>query len=155
MLQKIILAIAIFVVVLVALTFGEVIFHDVFAWLSHISGLLIENFSDLFYATLRYLSEHRTKVAIALLLTIPITLWIARSKGNELKKPTNQRKVAIVLAIFLGWLGAHRFYLGQIGWGIAYLIIFWVFTPLAVVLGFIDALRYLLMPDDAFMPTRL
>lgn len=154
MLQKIILAIAIFVVILIALTFGEVIFHDAFAWLSYMTGRLIENFSDLFYQTQLYLSEHRIKVAVALLLTVPITLWIARSKGDELKKPTNQRKVAIVLAFFLGWLGAHRFYLGQIGWGILYLIIFWLFTPLAVVLGLIDALRYLLMADDAFMPTR-
>ncbi|MFT0546616.1 TM2 domain-containing protein [Allopusillimonas ginsengisoli] len=154
MLQKIILAIAIFVVILIALTFGEVIFHDAFAWLSYMTGRLIENFSDLFYQAQLYLSEHRIKVAVALLLTVPITLWIARSKGDELKKPTNQRKVAIVLAFFLGWLGAHRFYLGQIGWGILYLIIFWLFTPLAVVLGLIDALRYLLMADDAFMPTR-
>ncbi|KAA0910726.1 TM2 domain-containing protein [Pusillimonas sp. ANT_WB101] len=154
MLQKIILAIAIFVVILVALTFGEVIFHDAFAWLSYVTGRLIENFSDLVYQTQLYLSEHRIKVAVALLLTVPITLWIARSKGDELKKPTNQRKVAIVLAFFLGWLGAHRFYLGQIGWGILYLIIFWLFTPLAVVLGLIDALRYLLMADDAFMPNR-
>lgn len=32
--------------------------------------------------------------------------------------------VAAVLALFLGMLGAHRFYLGQVKWGVAYLLAF-------------------------------
>ncbi len=31
------------------------------------------------------------------------------------------RKTAMLLAIFLGYLGIHRFYLGQIGLGVLYL----------------------------------
>src|SRR3546814_14066077 len=61
MLQKIILAIVVFIVILLALTFGEVIAHDVFAWLSYLTGLVIHNFSDIYYALKGYLSAHLTK----------------------------------------------------------------------------------------------
>src|SRR3546814_11381838 len=61
MLQKIILAIVVFIVILLALTFGEVIAHDVFAWLSYLTGLVIHNFSYIYYALKAYLSAHLTK----------------------------------------------------------------------------------------------
>ena len=155
MLQKIILAIVVFIVILLALTFGEAIAYDAFAWLSHLTGLVIHNFSDIYYAIKGYVSVHAGKVLIALALTVPISLWIIKNKGDELSKPHSHRKIAIVLAVFLGWLGAHRFYLGQIGWGIVFLIIFYFFAPLAVVLGFIDAIRYMFMTDDEFEPARV
>lgn len=152
MLQKLVLAIAVFAIVLVALTFGETIAHELFSWLSYLSGLVIENFGDLYRALAHYVQQHTGKILLALILTVPITLWIIKSKGTALSHPTNHRKFAIVLAVFLGWLGAHRFYLGQVGWGIIYLIIFYVFAPLAIVLGFIDAVRYVFMSDDDFAP---
>lgn len=155
MLQKIILALAVFIVILLALTFGEAIAHDVFAWLSHLPGLVIHNFSDIYYAIKGYLSVHAAKVLIALALTVPISLWIIRNKGDELSKPHSHRRLAIVLAVFLGWLGAHRFYQGQIGRGFVFLIIFYFFAPLAVVLGLIDAIRYMFMSDDEFGPARV
>lgn len=39
---------------------------------------------------------------------------------------------AVLLALFLGGVGAHRFYLGQIGWGILYLLFSWTFIPMIV-----------------------
>jgi TM2 domain-containing membrane protein YozV len=36
---------------------------------------------------------------------------------------------AILLAFFVGWLGAHKFYMGQTGWGIAYLLFCWTGIP--------------------------
>lgn len=154
MLQKIILAIAVFIIILVALTFGETIVYEAFAWISHLTGLVIHNFSDVYFAIKHYVSIHAGKVLIALVLTVPISLWIIKSKGDELDKPTNHRKIAIVLAIFLGWLGAHRFYLGQIGWGVLYLLIFYFFAPLVIVLGLIDAVRYMFMSDEEFALVR-
>ncbi len=154
MLQKIILAIAVFIIILVALTFGETIGYQALAWISHLTGLVIHNFSDIYYVVQDYIASHSIKVLIALLLTVPISLWIIKSKGGQLDKPTNHRKIAIVLAIFLGWLGAHRFYLGQIGWGIFYLAICYFFAPLAIVLGLIDAIRYMFMSDDDFALVR-
>ncbi len=94
-------------------------------------------------------------VLLALALTVPASLWILRSRGETLGRPASQRKIAIVLALFLGWLGAHRFYLGQVGWGLGLLILCWIFMPLAVVLGLIDAIRYLFMDEDTFAATQL
>lgn len=150
MLQKIVLAIAVFLIILVALTFGESVARQLFAWVSHVTGLVIYNFSDIYLLIKNYVQIHAGKVILALVLTIPVWLWILRSKGDQLRAPNTNRKIAIVLAIFLGWLGAHRFYIGQIGWGIAYLILFYLFAPLAVIAGFIDAMRYLFMNDDEF-----
>jgi len=36
-------------------------------------------------------------------------------------KSTQNRWIALVLAILLGWLGVHRFYVGKVGTGILYL----------------------------------
>ncbi|MDN5842594.1 MAG: TM2 domain-containing protein [Alcaligenaceae bacterium] len=155
MLKQIVLIIAIFIVILLALTFGESAAREVFAWVSALSGVLIRNFGDLFSAVSIYLHAHTGKVLLALLLTIPISFWIIRSRKDSLAKPDSQRKIAIVLAVFLGWLGGHRFYLGQVGWGIVYLVIFYVFAPLAVILGLIDAIRYLFMDEETFSATLL
>jgi TM2 domain-containing membrane protein YozV len=46
--------------------------------------------------------------------------------------------LAIVLALFLGGLGIHKFYLGKPGVGFIYLIFCWTFIP--AILGLIDAL---------------
>lgn len=150
MLQKFVLAVAIFLIILVALTFGEGIAQQLFAWLSHLTGLIIYNFSDVYHALRDYVQTHLTKVILAVVLTGPITFWILHSRGDDLKKPNTNRKIAIVLAIFLGWLGAHRFYLGQIGWGLLYLVVLWLFPPLAVLAGLVDAIRYLFMKDTEF-----
>ncbi len=154
MLQKIILVIAIFIIVLVALTFGERISSELFDWLSYLSGRLIYNFGDLYDAVWNYVANHPSKIVIALVVTIPLSIWVLRNKGREMEKPANHRKIAILLAVFLGWLGGHCFYLGQIGKGIVYLILFYFYTPLAVVLGLVDAVRYMFMSDDDFIPKR-
>ena len=53
---------------------------------------------------------------------------------NSLKKnPTT----AVVLALFLGGLGIHKFYLGQTGLGIAYLLFCW--TSIPSIIAFIEA----------------
>ncbi len=48
------------------------------------------------------------------------------------------KNVAALLALFFGGIGAHKFYLGQPGWGIIYLLFFWTFIPsIAAVIEFI------------------
>ena len=37
--------------------------------------------------------------------------------------------VAVLLALFLGGFGIHKFYLNQIFWGILYLVFCWTFIP--------------------------
>ena len=60
----------------------------------------------------------------------------------------SNRVVAAVLAFFLGWIGAHKFYLGQIGLGILYLLFFWTAIPAFV--SIIEGIIYLTMSDNEF-----
>ncbi len=150
MLRKALIPIAVFLIILVALTFGETVGHQVLRWFHHLTGLVIHNFADVWYAVETFVRTHSTKIIIALVLTVPISVWLIRHQGEKLARGVSTRKMAIILAIFLGWLGAHRFYLGQIGWGIIYLIILWVFAPLVVIISLIDAIRYAFMSDDEF-----
>ena len=155
MAKNLILTLAIFVVILVALSFGEAAFHDLFAWISSLTGVLIRNFGDLFSWMAGYLHAHTGKVALAVVLTVPASLWVLHSRRGELGQPATQRRIAILLALFLGWLGVHRFYLGQIGWGVVLLVIAWAFLPLAALIGVIDAIRYLFMDEETFATTQL
>jgi len=62
-----------------------------------------------------------------------------------------QRKdkiIATLLAFFLGGFGIHRFYLGQVGLGIVYLIFCWTFIP--AVIAFIDFIGILVMSNEDF-----
>lgn len=63
--------------------------------------------------------------------------------------PNGKSKLAAALfALFLGGLGIHKFYLGQVGWGIVYLVFCWTFIPALV--GFIEGILYLVMSDNDF-----
>ena len=56
------------------------------------------------------------------------------------------RTTAILLAIFLGWLGAHRFYLGQTGKGIFYFLCLGLFN----FLGILDGAIWILGSQESF-----
>ena len=58
------------------------------------------------------------------------------------------RTTAIVLAFLLGGIGAHKFYLGSIGWGLVYLLFSWSFIPMIV--AAIEGIIYLTQDDQAF-----
>ena len=60
-----------------------------------------------------------------------------------------QRKlIQSALAIFLGSLGAHKFYQGKTLQGVIYLLLFW--TTLPTWISFIEGIRYLFMPVEDF-----
>lgn len=151
--KHIALGIAVFLVLLLSLSFGERIGLELVSWLSYLFSHLSNYLSKISFNLQGYLSLNWGKVLLALLLTVPISYWLIkknRDHDSNLNKKTSRRKVAIFLAVFLGWLGIHRFYIGQLGWGLGYLILFYLFAPLAILLGWVDALRYLLMSDDEF-----
>lgn len=50
--------------------------------------------------------------------------------------------VAVLLALFLGGLGAHRFYMGEIGLGLLYFVFSWTFVP-----SFVALIECFLMKD--------
>ena len=58
------------------------------------------------------------------------------------------RGVAIVLALFLGGLGVHRFYIGQVFWGFVFLIFSWTFIP--VIFALLDVIRWSFISQDKF-----
>ncbi|SFT66905.1 TM2 domain-containing membrane protein YozV [Selenomonas sp. GACV-9] len=59
-----------------------------------------------------------------------------------------EKIIMSLLAIFLGCIGAHKFYQGKTFAGIMYLVLFWTFLPGFI--GFIEGVRYLFMPVDDF-----
>ncbi|MDI9335153.1 MAG: TM2 domain-containing protein [Cytophagales bacterium] len=58
------------------------------------------------------------------------------------------RIAAALFAFFLGAFGGHKFYLGQVGLGILYLVFFWTFIPALV--AFIEFILFLTMSDEVF-----
>ncbi|MDE6275149.1 MAG: TM2 domain-containing protein [Clostridia bacterium] len=56
--------------------------------------------------------------------------------------------VAGILAILLGDLGIHKFYLGKIGWGIVYLLFCW--TGIPAIVGLIEGITYLVTDEETF-----
>ena len=70
---------------------------------------------------------------------------------NEEIDPRNSGKskvTAALLAFFLGGFGAHKFYLGNIKWGVIYLLFVWTYIP--SIIGVISGVRYFLMSEEAF-----
>lgn len=63
-------------------------------------------------------------------------------------KSSRSRTVAALLAIFLGGIGIHKFYLGQAGWGIIYVIFCWTWIP--AIIGIFEGLMFLFMSDKSF-----
>lgn len=62
---------------------------------------------------------------------------------------TDVDKVAAgLLGIFLGGLGVHKFYMGDTGAGIAYLIFCW--TGIPAIIGLIEGIIYLCESDSDF-----
>ncbi|NRA48904.1 MAG: NINE protein [Phaeodactylibacter sp.] len=59
-----------------------------------------------------------------------------------------EKNVAGILALFLGGLGIHRFYLGQTGLGIFYMLFFWF--PVMWIVGLIDAIAFFSMDNQKF-----
>lgn len=58
------------------------------------------------------------------------------------------RVTAGILALLLGGIGAHKFYLGETGLGILYLCFSWTLIPALV--GFIEGILYLTKSDVEF-----
>jgi TM2 domain-containing membrane protein YozV len=79
---------------------------------------------------------------------------MAKKKHNSSQviigsKSNKSKNVAALLAIFLGGIGIHKFYLGQVGWGVLYMVFCWTWIPMVV--GFIEGIIYLTMSDKDFL----
>lgn len=80
--------------------------------------------------------------------THEIALMQAMTENQRLlftSEMTSARKdvtVGVLLAVFLGGFGAHRFYLGQTGLGLLYLFFCWTLIP-----SFVAFIECFLMPS--------
>jgi TM2 domain-containing membrane protein YozV len=68
------------------------------------------------------------------------------SRTYERKR--QEQVVAGVLALLLGGLGVHKFYLGKGFQGLMYLLFCWTFIP--ALIGLVEGLNYLLMSEKTF-----
>ena len=59
------------------------------------------------------------------------------------------KTVAGLLAIFVGGIGIHKFYLGKYFQGFLYIILCWTYIP--SIIAVIEGIRYLIMSEDAFI----
>jgi len=62
--------------------------------------------------------------------------------------PVKSKVVAGVLALLLGGIGVHKFYLGKIGMGILYLLFCWTYIP--GLIAFIEGIIILCSNDENF-----
>jgi len=67
---------------------------------------------------------------------------------NGVPVASKSKTTAGLLGIFLGGIGAHKFYLGKIGMGILYLVFCWTYIP--VLVGLLEGIIYLTSSDEAF-----
>ncbi|MCW2884696.1 MAG: hypothetical protein JWL58_1558 [Streptosporangiaceae bacterium] len=77
--------------------------------------------------------------------------WWDGQRWMPVVPPTSGGKsktTAGILAILLGGLGVHKFYLGQILMGFLYLLFCWTFIPAFVAL--IEGIIFLTLPDREF-----
>lgn len=71
-----------------------------------------------------------------------------RQKSHSSSSGKKNRVTAGILAILLGGIGAHKFYLGDTGMGILYLCFFW--TGIPAIVGLIEGIIYLTKSDKEF-----
>lgn len=72
----------------------------------------------------------------------PISTGFGSSCGDK------NRLAAGILALLLGGIGVHKFYLGSVGMGIVYLLFCWTGIPAIVAL--IEGIVYLTQSDESF-----
>lgn len=62
--------------------------------------------------------------------------------------PAKSRITAGILALLLGGIGVHKFYLKKVGLGVVYILFCWTFIPSIV--AFVEGIIYLVQDDDSF-----
>ena len=79
---------------------------------------------------------------------VPVQQQPGRNPAIRNDWPIKNKLVAALLAILLGALGIHKFYLGENSKGILYLIFCWCYIP--GILGIIEGIQMLTSNDENF-----
>jgi TM2 domain-containing membrane protein YozV len=75
-----------------------------------------------------------------------LQIIVIESKATFRKAKT--KSAAILWCLFLGGIGAHKFYLRQTSWGVIYLLFFWTLIP--VLVSFVETIMLILMSESEF-----
>ena len=78
----------------------------------------------------------------------PQMMVAAQQVSGLSARPIKDRITAAILALILGGLGVHKFYLGQNVAGLIYLLLCWTFIP--AIIGFVEGIIFLLSDDATF-----
>ena len=62
--------------------------------------------------------------------------------------PGKSRITAAVLALLVGGLGVHKFYMGKVWPGVVYVLLCWTYVPAVVAL--VEAIIYFTQSDETF-----
>lgn len=73
---------------------------------------------------------------------------VSNHAAQTLVTAPKNRSMAVLLAMLLGGIGIHRFYLNELGWGVVYPLFCWTFIP--AIAGLIEGLVFLFMSDTEF-----
>jgi TM2 domain-containing membrane protein YozV len=73
-------------------------------------------------------AEHQHPAVEPAKMTPQQKLYFQQEYDKLIRNPST----ALILTLLLGGFGAHRFYLKQWGWGIAYIFFVWTFIPVIV-----------------------
>lgn len=77
------------------------------------------------------------------------TQAVATGRAQHLMvRPHKSRGLAAGMAVLLGGFGAHKFYLGRVGWGVAYLMFSWTLIPSFA--GVVEGVKYAMTPEERF-----
>jgi TM2 domain-containing membrane protein YozV len=71
------------------------------------------------------------------------------TSGDVVTRTGKSKLIAVLLAIFLGGFGVHKFYLGDTRAGVLYLAFFWTFIP--AIVGFIEGILWLVQSDQEWL----
>lgn len=85
---------------------------------------------------------------IPVVQTVYVQQPVPQPVQQQYLKPAKSKVTAGILALLLGGIGAHKFYLGKPGLGILYLIFCWAWIPSIV--AFIEGIIYLSMDEKSF-----
>lgn len=78
----------------------------------------------------------------------PQVIYVQQPLQTQVRRCTKNKTTAGILAILLGGLGFHKFYLGKVGQGILYLLFCWTYIP--VFIGICEGIYYLGMNEETF-----
>ncbi|WDU48530.1 TM2 domain-containing protein [Taylorella equigenitalis] len=150
------IGIILFIAAILALYRGEELLADIVNLFDYLFGGLVDFLEHYYRALYNFIADNPWKLLIAGLIAVFGTLWIVRRQSSSrypnsnFSTRVNRKRMAIILAILIGWLGAHRFYLRQAGYGVLYLVCTIIFAPFTVIVSLIDAFRFGLMSEVEF-----